>query len=151
MKPQDVERALVLDTRWTDALRAAWVTVVDVAVFGALASSRIGALPKFRRRVLELGERLASLAADRAWIPQPREQLKNALASARIVREAFEQLDRVAREIDRGADVPELTSRIAALKQLLACELETLERRWATLLEDDRRASRDHDPMPERD
>lgn len=151
MDPESVDRALMLDARWSDALRRSWLTMADIAVFGALASSRIGALPKFRRRVLELGERLASLTADRAWIPQPRERLKNALASSRIAREAFDELERALVNVDRGTDLSEMTHRVRALQDVLVPELDRCEACWARLLEDDRRAARGQDDTPERD
>lgn len=140
-----VERALALDAAWFGTLRSCWTRAAELAVFGNVQSARIGALPKLRRRVLELGERLASLGADRAWIPQPRAQLKNALAAGRLVRESIEHVEHALAELDRGAELADLRGQIAALRAVLDPVLGACELRWAQLLDLDRASDADAD------
>lgn len=135
MSPEAVERALAIDRAWLDRLRASWLALVDCAVFADLASSRLGALGKLRRRVLETGERIRSLGADRAWIPHPRERLKNALASALGLREALDELRRASGAIDGGADHAVLAARLASLAGAVDERLAQCESDWAALLD----------------
>ncbi|MGH8747266.1 MAG: hypothetical protein ACREUK_12350, partial [Burkholderiales bacterium] len=79
LKADAVDRVLACDARWLAALRRNWLALADLALWGGAQSSKLGALPRLRKRILELGERLASLGASRSWIPQPRERLKSAL------------------------------------------------------------------------
>jgi hypothetical protein len=99
-----VDRALACDSGWLAALRRDWLALADLAVWGGAQSSRLGALPRLRKRVMELGERFASLGAPRGWIPQPRERLKSALATAIAARELLEQCAQALAELDAGAE-----------------------------------------------
>lgn len=143
LDPAEVDRALALDAAWVAHLEARWLELIAIAVFGALRGPHVGALPRLRKQVLDAGERLRALAADRAWIPRPRERLKNALASALALREALDALDAAAREIE-GADGAGLR---AALGELHAAALDPLAARaneWAALL--DRRVDGEDNP-----
>jgi hypothetical protein len=135
MNAREVDDALTLDAAWKSELKQRWLALAGCAVFGAVGSSRIGGLPKARRRVLELGERLAALFADRAWIPHPRERLKNALASALALRETLDQLDRAAAELDRGAEIGLLRECVRAVQGSALAPLEALELRWVGMLD----------------
>jgi hypothetical protein len=139
----EVDRALRLDPDWAERCRTLWVELVATAVFGDLRSPRVGALPRLRKRVLDAGERLRALFADRAWIPQPRERLKSALASALALKEVLDELAAGAGELD-GAD----RERFAAiLAQLRAAALDSITPRaneWALLL--DRRTAEEENP-----
>jgi len=105
LNPEEVARALELDGAWAEQLRSQWLSLMALAVFGDLKSKRLGALPRMRKKVLDGGEKLRSLLADRDWIPQPREQLKNALASALALEQALVELEIGARELEGGADL----------------------------------------------
>jgi len=141
----DVEAALVLDAAWADGVRRHWTSLVALAVLGDLKTQRLGALPRFRRKVLDLGERLRSVLADREWIPQPRDQLKNALASALSLRESLAQVEAGAAEIDGGADLDALRAELAAMASALAA-LEPRMNAWAGLLA--RRSEEDDNSAP---
>jgi hypothetical protein len=139
----EVDRSLAFDPVWTAHLKDLWLAVVEVAVFGELRARHVGALPRVRRQVLDAGERLRALAADRAWIPRPRERLKNALASALALREALDALDAAARDLD-GRDAALFR---AALMDLRAATLDSTAQRtndWAALL--DRRGPDEDNP-----
>jgi hypothetical protein len=100
LEAESVDRALACDARWLQALRHDWLALMELAVWGGLASARLGALPRLRRRMLDLGERLAALGASRDWIPQPRERLKSALATALAVRELLAQCAQGLEELE---------------------------------------------------
>jgi len=134
MDEDAVRKALAFDPAWERAARAAWLELMDLAVWGDLRSSRLGATTKIRKRALEIGEKLRSLAADRDWIPQPRERLKNALASALNVREGLNELERAAQALDGGVDRGAFGARLAELQQY-ADALAPFENRWAALLD----------------
>ena len=86
MDQDAVRQALAIDPEWQRAARAAWLALMELAVWGDLRSSQLGATARIRKRALEIGGKFRSLTADRNWIPHPRERLKNALASALHVR-----------------------------------------------------------------
>jgi len=135
LDPQEVARSLALDPDWAADLRERWLKVMSLAVFGDLKSPRLGALPRLRKKVLDCGEKLRSLLADRDWIPQPREQLKSALASALALEQSLAELDAGADELEGGAD---LDAYRAALTDLSQTALEALRQRaneWAALLD----------------
>jgi hypothetical protein len=106
LDPVEVDRALALDAAWAGRLRAMWLDLAAVAVFGDLRAAHVGALPRLRKQVLDAGERLRAVLADRAWIPRPRERLKNALASALALREALDALERRQRSRRRRGGIP---------------------------------------------
>ncbi len=134
----EVDRALALDAAWAERLRALWLDLAAAAVFGVMRGPHVGALPRLRKQVLDAGERLRALCADRAWIPQPRERLKNALASALALREALEALETVAQEVT-GEDAAAFRAALASLRTAALDETARRANEWAALL--DRRAS----------
>jgi hypothetical protein len=130
-----VDRALACDAEWLAGLRRDWLAVADLAVWGGVQSSRLGALPRLRKRIIELGERLAGLGAPRGWIPQPRERLKSALATAIAAGELIEQCGRAIAELDAGAAREELAAALAALSRRARARLDEQAVRWAELLD----------------
>jgi len=134
MDSEAVKQALVIDPGWVRSARQAWLALMELAVWGDLGSSRLGVMPRVRKRVLEVGEKFKSLAADRAWIPHPREQVKNALASALGLKESLNELERTAASLDGGADLDAFIVRLGELRRLVA-GIAPLEGRWAQLLD----------------
>lgn len=145
----EVDRALALDSAWAARLRALWLELAAAAVFGVLRGPHVGALPRLRKQVLDAGERLRALLADRAWIPQPRERLKNALASVLALREALDALEAAAQEV-KGDDAAAFHAALAGLRAAALDEAARHANEWAALL--DRRASDEDnagsDPTP---
>ena len=135
MDAEAVWLAVTIAADWREALRADWLRLMDLAVWGEVKSSRMGATARLRRRLLEVGEKLGSLCASRAWIPHPREQVKNALGSAYSLKDALLQFERAAQDIDGGADYVEFSSAVIALHQCLLARLPELENQWALLLD----------------
>lgn len=129
-----VRRALELEDEWLAELRARWNALADVAVWGRLESAELGALPRLRRRMLELGEKLAALHASRAWIPRPREQLKSALAAALAAKEAQVRCEDASAAL-AGAGRAALDACLAALRRALEARIDAHAARWAKLLD----------------
>ena len=131
----DIARAVTVAGPWPAGLRAQWLHLMELAVWGELKSSRLGGTGKLRRKLLELGERLASLCADRAWIPRPREQLKNALASALNLKDTLLQAEQSAQAIDGGTDRADFEAALVAFHCDLLGGLAERENQWAALLD----------------
>jgi hypothetical protein len=93
--------------------------------------------------VLDAGERLRAMLADRTWIPQPRERLKNALASVLALREILDVLTSAARELD-GADATTFRAALAGLTAAALDEIASRANEWAALL--DRRVRDEDNP-----
>jgi hypothetical protein len=136
---------VTLDPDFARELRRHWSHLIDLAVFGDLKSSRIGAMPRLRKRTLEAGERLRALGASREWIPHPREQIKNALASALHLRESLDQLESAAAELDGGADLAAFRGELAGLRDVVLARLPAMENRYAALLDAEYRQQPDEE------
>lgn len=130
-----VDRALACDAEWLAALRRDWLLLADLAVWGGVTSSRLGALSRLRKRIMELGERLASLGAPRGWIPQPRERVKSALATAIAARELLDQCAQALGELDTGAAHDALAAALQGLSRRARAPLDEQAGRWAELLD----------------
>ncbi|MDA8390654.1 MAG: hypothetical protein M0Z76_08015 [Gammaproteobacteria bacterium] len=131
----DIDTRLEPDPEWIGSLRAHWLGLIDCAVWGDLKSDKLGAVAKLRKRILELGERLRSVAADRTWIPKPRERLKNALGSCLNLRETLVLVERSAQELTGGGDLAAFSERLMAFHGLVQTTLPTHETAWAQALE----------------
>lgn len=132
---EEVARALELDGAWAEQLRRKWLSLMALAVFGDLKSKRLGALPRVRKKVLDGGEKLRSLLAARDWIPQPREQLKNALASSLALEQVLAELEIGARELEGGADLEAYRAAVSELCNATREELRVRSNEWAWLLD----------------
>lgn len=130
-----VRQAVTLDPAWVTELRVQWTALMEIAVWGEIKSSRMGAATRMRKRLLDVGEKLRSLAADRDWIPHPREQVKNALGSAFSLKDALLQFERAAQDMDGGNDCAVFGARAVQLRQSLLTRLPELENTWAALLD----------------
>jgi len=131
----EVVQALKLDPAWAVQLREQWLRVISLAMFGDLKSQRLGALPRLRKKVLDCGEKLRSMLADRDWIPQPRERLKNALASALALEQALGDLETGARELEGGTDLVVYRALVSDLSTTARDELRVRSNQWASLLD----------------
>ena len=135
MDIDEVRLAVTLDPAWVAELRAQWTALMELAVWGEVKSSRMGAATRMRKRLLDVGEKLRSLAADRDWIPHPREQVKNALGSAFSLKDALLQFERAAQDMDGGSDSAVFGECVVRLHQCLLTRLAELENIWAALLD----------------
>jgi MurNAc alpha-1-phosphate uridylyltransferase len=133
--PGAVSALVRVDPAWLADLRHQWATLIELAVWGEIKSSRLGALGRMRKRLLELGEKLRALGADREWIPRPREQLKNALGTAFNLKDALLQFERSAQDVDGGADRAAFEAQTVALHTALLPHLAELENLWAAHLD----------------
>lgn len=135
LDPDAFDRGLEFDPERLEALRRGWLAVADLAVWGAPGSSRLGAVPRLRKRALDLGEKLAALGAPRAWIPHPRERAKSALATALAASEALGNCEAACGELEPGAARDGLTRALAALRAGAQAPIEEYAERCARLLE----------------
>lgn len=123
----DADQIMDLRTRWRD--------LVDLAVWGDLKTQKIGAVPRLRKRLLELGENLRSVVNDRSWIPQERERIKGAMGAMLNLRDALLQLERAAQVVDGGSDFTRFEANILEFRQHLLVFVEKHEKLWGDLLE----------------
>lgn len=132
---KQLEDSFAFDPAQLAWLREAWTALLVLVVWGELKSGTIGALPRLRKRLLELGENLRSLATDRRWIPHERERVKGAMAASLNLRDSVLQVDRTAKLLSDGADFPAFERDYLAFRQRLLTFLEHHEHQWANLLE----------------
>lgn len=125
----------VFDGAQRDALRRDWLQLVDLSVWGGARATQLGALPRLRKRVAELGDRLAAIDAPRAWIPRPRERLKSALATALAARDALAQCAQALEQLEPGAERDALRLALARIAQRSTPCIEASTERWARQLE----------------
>jgi hypothetical protein len=135
LEAESVDRALACDARWLQALRRDWLALMELAVWGGLDSAKLGALPRLRRRMLELGEKLAALAAPPDWIPRPRERLKSALATALAVRELLTQCVQGLEELEGNAARDALRAALHTLAECAGERLDDYAACWAGMLD----------------
>lgn len=133
--PARVDAALVFDPAWIAELRARWLALVETAVWDDPAMQRLGDAPRLRKRLLELGERLKSLTADRGWIPHPRERLKSALATAAGVRESLAAVEGLLAGLAAGPAADGLREQFINLCAAVEVVLPDRENTWAAVLD----------------
>lgn len=130
-----VDAVLVFDPAWIAELRARWLALIETAVWDDPAMQRLGDAPRLRKRLLELGERLKGLTADRGWIPHPRERLKSALATAVGVRESLAAVEGLLAGLTAGAAADGLHEQFISLRTTVEAMLPDRENTWAALLD----------------
>lgn len=135
MDAKEVSATVTLDPEWVASLRQDWNALMDLLMWGDVKSSRLGALSRVRKKALDLGEKMRSMVNSRAWIPHPREQLKNALGSSFNLRDALLQFERGAQDIDAGSELDRFNVLVVQLHRNLLEPLEPLEANWARLLD----------------
>jgi hypothetical protein len=135
LDPDAFDRALTFDASRLEALRRGWLAVADLAVWAPPSAGRLGALPRLRKRALDLGEKLAALGAARAWIPHPRERAKSALASALAASQALEQFEAALAEMQLGPERDALASAFGDLRSRAEQPIREFANLCARLLE----------------
>ncbi|MHB1586119.1 MAG: hypothetical protein ACYCRH_05000 [Acidiferrobacteraceae bacterium] len=135
MTPVEIGQLLTLDEAWKTEVRGHWLRLLDLLVWGDVKGSSLGAASRVRKRALELGEKWRSVFNSREWIPQPRDQIKSALASASSLRDSLLLLERAAKEIEGGADFAEFEQLLIALHKAVTGPLRERETEWANALE----------------
>lgn len=134
-EPEAVERSFTFDPARSDDLRERWISLLDRAVWADLKSSKIGAVPRLRKRLLEVGENLRSFLSDRTWIPHPRERVKGAMAASLNLRDALLNLERAAKLLDGGGDLPAFEPDLLEFRKRLLELMEQHEQQWGDMLE----------------
>ena len=131
----NLKELLAFDPGLHAAVKTQWQELMNIVVWGELKGANVGAVPKLRKRALDLGEKWRSLFNDRTWIPQPRERLKNALGSALALHDAQQLLIGTAALFDGGADHDALGQVLARLSDS-ENQLREKENRWAQALQE---------------
>lgn len=134
--PDRVSASFDFDRDSVAALRRDWLALLDLAVFGDVRSSKLGAVDRLRKRLLESGEGLRSLTNDRSWIPQPREQIKGAMGASVKLRDVLLGLERAAQSVDGGGDFARFEETLLRFRHELLRLVEHHETLWAMLLEE---------------
>ena len=134
--PERVRASFAFDNEMLSRLRRDWLELLELSVFGDVKSSKIGAVDRLRRRLLEIGEGLRSLTNDRRWIPQPREQIKSAMGASLKLRDTLLGLERAAQHLDGGKDFSGFEHELLDFRQRLLRLIEHHEKQWAILLEE---------------
>jgi len=133
--PELVAQSFAFDASVVADLRARWGALIDLCVWGDLKASKIGALPRLRKRVLEVGEHMRSLFSDRAWVPVARERVKGAMAASLNLRDGLLNLERSAVLVEGGVDFAAFEGAMLSFRRDLLAVMERHECRWGDLLE----------------
>lgn len=133
--PQQLEASFAFDPDTTTDLRERWAQLMTDAVWADLKTGTIGAVPRLRKRLLELGENLRSMLSDRAWIPHERERVKGAMAASLNLRDSLNQTDRAAKLLNGGEDFERFEADYLAFRKTLLAFIEHHEQLWGDLLE----------------
>ncbi len=132
---QQLEAAFAFDPDAVTDLRERWTRLIADAVWADLKTGTIGAIPRLRKRLLELGENLRSMLSDRAWIPHERERVKGAMAASLNLRDSLQQTDRAAKLLNGGTDFARFEADYLAFRRDLLALIERHEQCWGDLLE----------------
>lgn len=125
--------------QWTDddirEIRHRWQRLMDAVTWEALHSQQIGQLTRLRKRVLDLGEKLHSLVADKAWIPSPRDRIKTALATALAAEEALQHVRTQLQGLEDNAAARTTAQISQDLEQAVIQRLARRKQQWAAWLD----------------
>lgn len=133
---QDVlQKSFTFDPESVADLRRLWTELAEIAVWGDLKSGTIGAVPRVRKRVLEVGENTRSLISDRRWIPNDRERVKGAMAASLNLRDSLMQADRAVKLLTGGDAFADFEHRYLLFRKHLLTLMEKHEQCWGDLLE----------------
>jgi hypothetical protein len=133
--PEKLEHSFAFDPEVVADLRERWSHLITDAVWGDLKTGTIGAVPRLRKRLLELGENLRSTLSDRSWIPHERERVKGAMAASLNLRDSLQQTDRAAKLLNGGADFEKFEADYLTFRKALLAFIERHEQLWGDLLE----------------
>lgn len=118
-----------------EEIKEKWLDIVKLLMWGDVSSKKIGALPRSRKRMLEVGESFGSFISSKAWIEQPRQQLKSALGSSVKLRDSLSALGLVNKHITEGSDAKSYQKQVDEIEMLLMALIFKHENLWANLLE----------------
>ena len=134
---KEVLASFEFDVDQIQKIKNKWLDVVQLLMWCDVHSKKIGALPRSRKRVLEVGESFGSFISSKAWIPQPRQQLKSALGSSVKLRDGLSALALVNKHITEGSEASKYQQLVKELDEMLMALILEYEYKWAELLEAD--------------
>ncbi len=118
-----------------DNIKSKWLGTMQLLMWSDVSSKKIGALPRSRKRVLEVGESFGSFISSKTWITLPRQQLKSALGSSVKLRDGLSALTLVNKHITEGSEAEKYQQSAKELDELLMSLILEYEYKWADLLE----------------
>ena len=118
-----------------EKIKSKWLEVVQLLMWCDVSSKKIGALPRSRKRILEVGESFGSFISSKEWITQPRQQLKSALGSSVKLRDSLSALTLVNKHITEGAESEKYQRLVKELDDMLMALILEYEFKWAELLD----------------
>jgi len=132
---KEVLASFDFDQKALEQIKQKWLEVVQLLMWGDVSSKKIGALPRSRKRVLEVGESFGSFISSKNWIVQPRQQLKSALGSSVKLRDSLSALQLVNKHITEGDEAETYQQIVDELDVLLMDLITQYEYQWAELLD----------------
>jgi len=132
---KEVLASFEFDQNRLNDIKTKWLALVQLLMWGDVSSKKIGALPRSRKRVLEVGESFGSFIAEKTWITQPRQQLKSALGSSVKLRDSLSALSLVSKHITEGGDAEKYQHLAKELDEMLVELILEYEYKWADILE----------------
>ena len=132
---KEVSASFEFDENQLNEIKEKWLDIVKLLMWGDVSSKKIGALPRSRKRVLEVGESFGSFVASKSWIEQPRQQLKSALGSSVKLRDSLSALGLVNKHITEGEEAETYQKQVVELELLIMELIFKHENLWANLLE----------------
>ncbi|MDH5258313.1 MAG: hypothetical protein OEX07_09895, partial [Gammaproteobacteria bacterium] len=116
---KEVSASFEFDENQLNEIKEKWLDIVKLLMWGDVSSKKIGALPRSRKRVLEVGESFGSFVASKSWIEQPRQQLKSALGSSVKLRDSLSALGLVNKHITEGEEAETYQKQVVELELLI--------------------------------
>ena len=130
-----IKTSFDFDNDEINAIKQKWLDVIQLLMWGNVSSKKIGALPRSRKRVLEVGESFGSFISDKSWIDQPRQQLKSALGSSVKLRDSLSALKLVNKHITEGEEADIYQQQVTELDEMLMALVHKHEYQWADILD----------------
>ena len=134
---KEVLASFEFDNNKIQEIKDKWLEVVQLLMWCDVSSKKIGALPRSRKRILEVGESFGSFISSKQWVPLPRQQLKSALGSSVKLRDGLSALAIVNKHITEGNDANTYQQLVKELDGMLMALILEYEYKWAELLEND--------------
>ncbi|MDH5692829.1 MAG: hypothetical protein OEZ47_06975 [Gammaproteobacteria bacterium] len=135
MDRDEIYKQVSISEQEISDFRKQWLGLVDASVFAPIRSDQINLTNRLSKRVFEVGASLKSMSADRAWIPHPREQLKNALGSSVKLRDAMQAVDSMLPQLKDDEASNKFVSQWKEFQNTIIEFLAPLENRWAEILD----------------
>jgi len=130
-----IEQSFQFSENQINDIKLKWRETMELLLWGDVSAKKIGALPRSRKRMLEVGESLASFISSKSWIEQPRQQLKSALGSSVKLRDSLSALKLVSKHLLEGEQAATYQLHVEQLEKLIMDLILFHEAKWAEILD----------------